>query len=182
MSGCERDGLVAMLATHVPADEEERGDLERMRGYAVSLESPCSREQAEAHFTASAIVVDEAGERTMLIHHRKSGMWFQPGGHIEASDRSPAEAALREAREETGLQVRLARPELCDTDVHWIPWDEHWHLDMRFLVIAGGTVSADAAEVHAAEWVTWDDAFARIEESALVRALTKARAAVATPR
>lgn len=177
MSSCDRDALVAMLAAHVPTDDEERGDLERMRVYATTLESPCSRDQAEAHFTASAIVVDETGERTMLIHHRKSGMWFQPGGHIEASDRSPAEAALREAREETGLDVRLASVQLFDTDVHWIPWDEHWHLDLRFLVIAGGTVAADAAEVHAAEWVPWDAAFDRIEETALIRALTKARAA-----
>ncbi len=179
MSGCDRDALVAMLAAHVPTDDEERADLERMRGYAVSLAEPCSREQAEAHFTASAIVVDEEGERTMLIHHRKSGMWFQPGGHIEPGDPSPAEGALREAREETGLDVRLASVRLFDADVHWIPWDEHWHLDLRFLVIAGGTVAADAAEVHAAEWVAWDAAFGRIQETALVRALGKARAVTA---
>jgi 8-oxo-dGTP pyrophosphatase MutT (NUDIX family) len=177
VSGCDRDTLVALLATHVPADDEERNDLERMRGYAVSLGAPCSREEPEAHFTASAIVVDETGERTMLIHHRKSGMWFQPGGHIETTDPSPAEAALREAREETGLDVRLASVRLFDADVHWIPWDEHWHLDLRFLVIASGTVAPDGAEVHAAEWVAWDAAFERIEETALVRALSKARAA-----
>ena len=54
-----------------------------MRAWASTLEEPFSREQPEAHFTASAIVVDEAGERTLLVHHRKSGSWFQPGGHFE---------------------------------------------------------------------------------------------------
>jgi 8-oxo-dGTP pyrophosphatase MutT (NUDIX family) len=169
-----RDDLRALLAAHEPADAEEREDLRRMLDWAETLERPFSREQPEAHFTASAIVVDEAHERTLLVHHRKSGNWFQPGGHFEPGDASPGEAALREAHEETGLATRLGRPALLDVDVHWVPWDEHWHLDLRFLVVAAGDLAPDAAEVHAAEWVGWDDAFARIEEPALRRALAKA--------
>jgi 8-oxo-dGTP pyrophosphatase MutT (NUDIX family) len=171
-----RDELAALLAGHEAADGEEAGDLERMRSWAVSLEQPCSREQPVAHFTASAVVVDEAGERTLLVHHRKSGSWFQPGGHFEPGDGSPAEAALREAGEETGLDVRLGTPSVLDVDVHWVPWDQHYHLDLRFLVVASGELAPDAAEVHAAEWLTWDEAFSRLEEPALRRALTKARA------
>ena len=170
-----RTELVALLAAHEPADDEEAADLERMRAWAGSLEEPFSREQPEAHFTASALVTDEARERTLLVHHRKSGNWFQPGGHFEAGDASAGDAALREAREETGLEVRLARPELLDVDVHWVPWDEHYHLDLRFLVVAAGSLAPDVAEVHAAEWLTWDEAFARIDEPALRRALSKAR-------
>jgi 8-oxo-dGTP pyrophosphatase MutT (NUDIX family) len=169
-----RDDLRAVLAAHEPADAEEAADLERMRGWADTLEQPFSREQPEAHFTASAIVVDEAGERTLLVHHRKSGSWFQPGGHFELGDASASDAAAREAREETGLAVALARPALLDVDVHWVPWDEHYHLDLRFHLVASGELAPDEAEVHGAEWLTWDDAFARIEEPALRRALSKA--------
>jgi 8-oxo-dGTP pyrophosphatase MutT (NUDIX family) len=173
-----RDELVALLARHEAADDEESADLGRMRAYATTLAAPFSRDEPEAHFTASAVVVDEAGERTLLVHHRKSGSWFQPGGHFEPGDASPGAAALREAREETGLAVRLLDDEPLDVDVHWIPWDEHFHLDVRFLVVASGELAPDAAEVHAAEWLTWDEAFARVEEPALRRALGKARAAV----
>ena len=169
-----REELAALLAAHEPADAGEAADLERMRAWAVSLEQPFSRDQPEAHFTASAIVVDEPGERTLLVHHRKSGNWFQPGGHFEPGDATAGSAALREADEETGLAVRLGRPELLDVDVHWVPWDEHYHLDLRYLVVASGELAPDAAEVHAAEWVTWGDAFERIEEPALRRALSKA--------
>jgi 8-oxo-dGTP pyrophosphatase MutT (NUDIX family) len=173
-----REELVALLAAHEPADAEEAADLQRMREWARTLEQPFSREQPGAHFTASAIVVDEPGERTLLVHHRKSGNWFQPGGHFEPGDASAGEAALREAGEETGLETRLGRPGLLDVDVHWVPWDEHHHLDLRFGVIARGELTPDAAEVHAAEWVSWDDAFARIREPALRRALAKARGPV----
>jgi 8-oxo-dGTP pyrophosphatase MutT (NUDIX family) len=172
-----RSELAALLAGHGPADEEEAVDLARMRAWIETLAAPCSRDQVDAHFTASAIVVDEDGARTLLVHHRKSGSWFQPGGHIEPGDRSAAEAALREAAEETGLDVRLGLPGLLDTDVHWVPWDGHFHLDLRFLVVATGALAPDAAEVHAAEWLAWDDAFARIDEHALRRALAKARRA-----
>jgi 8-oxo-dGTP pyrophosphatase MutT (NUDIX family) len=170
-----REDLRALLAVYEPTDAEETGDLDRMREWAETLERPFSRKQPEAHFTASAIVVDEPCERTLLVHHRKSGNWFQPGGHFEPGDASAEEAALREAREETGLVTRLARPGLLDVDVHWVPWDEHWHLDLRFHVVASGELAPEAAEVHAAEWVGWDDAFARIDEPALRRALAKAR-------
>jgi 8-oxo-dGTP pyrophosphatase MutT (NUDIX family) len=171
-----RDDLAALLAAHEPADAEEAADLERMRAWVDSLEQPFSRDQPGAHFTASAILVDEPGERTLLVHHRKSGSWFQPGGHFEPGDASAGDAALREAREETGLATRLVRPGLLDVDVHWVPWDEHCHLDLRFHVVAAGELAPDAAEVHAAEWIAWDDAFVRIGEHALRRALAKARA------
>ncbi len=74
--------------------------------------------------------------------------------------------------------MRLYDGRLLDVDVHWIPWDEHYHLDLRFLAVASGTLAPDAAEVRAAEWLAWDEAFARIVEPALRRALGKAQAAV----
>ena len=169
-----RDQLRGLLAGHEPSDGEVAADLERMRAWAETLDHPFSREQPEAHFTASAIVVDEAGERTLLVHHRKSGNWFQPGGHFEPDDASAADAAAREAHEETGLAVALARPELLDVDVHWVPWDEHYHLDLRFHLVATGELAPDEAEVHGAEWLVWEEAFARTRERALRRALSKA--------
>ncbi|MCH7810994.1 MAG: NUDIX domain-containing protein, partial [Chloroflexi bacterium] len=56
------------------------------------------------HFTATAFVV--RGEATILHWHRRLAQWLPPGGHIE-QDEEPAEAALREVREETGLVCEI---------------------------------------------------------------------------
>jgi len=44
--------------------------------------------------------------RTALVWHPRLESWMPSGGHVER-DESAAEAALREVREETGLEVRL---------------------------------------------------------------------------
>ncbi len=55
-------------------------------------------------FTVAIFVVHEG--KVLLIHHRKLDKWLPLGGHIEL-DEDPEAAALREAREESGLEVEL---------------------------------------------------------------------------
>jgi 8-oxo-dGTP diphosphatase len=56
------------------------------------------------HLTASLAVVDPSAGKLLLIYHKASGKWIFPGGHVDP-DESPAEAAVREVREETGVYV-----------------------------------------------------------------------------
>jgi 8-oxo-dGTP pyrophosphatase MutT (NUDIX family) len=55
-------------------------------------------------FTASIYIVHD--NKVLLHKHKILGIWLPPGGHIEL-DEDPNEAALREAKEETGLDVQL---------------------------------------------------------------------------
>ena len=56
------------------------------------------------HFTATTFIVCD---RKVLLHfHMKLARWLPVGGHIDR-DEIPEEAALREVKEETGLDVRL---------------------------------------------------------------------------
>jgi 8-oxo-dGTP pyrophosphatase MutT (NUDIX family) len=96
------------------------------------------RTSSPGHLTGSALVVDAAGRRTLLMLHRKLRRWFQPGGHADG-DTNLAAVALREATEETGIGgLRVAVPAI-DVDIHRLapPGEEaHLHLDTRFLVVA----------------------------------------------
>ena len=184
--------LQSLLAAYLPPDtrdpcaQQEHEDLARMRRFAVELASPFSRSQPFAHFTGSAVVVDGAGARVCLVHHRKLGRWLQPGGHSEPQDAGDLHAtALREAREETGLEVRPhpSAPHPLDVDAHRIPArpdaPEHWHLDVRFLLVADhpAALAPDSVETRGARFFTFDEALALADEPALRRVLSKARAA-----
>ncbi|MBA2558625.1 MAG: NUDIX domain-containing protein [Propionibacteriales bacterium] len=54
---------------------------------------------------ASAIVIDDAG-RLLLHRRRDNDMWAIPGGKMELGE-SLAGCAIREVREETGLEVEV---------------------------------------------------------------------------
>lgn len=104
---------------------------------------PFVRERLAGHFTGSAWLVDRAGTRVLLTHHRKLGRWLQLGGHADG-DCDLSQVALKEAEEESGLlDLRLADPEPFDLDRHWIPArgevPGHWHYDVRYLVQATGS-------------------------------------------
>lgn len=55
-------------------------------------------------FTVSIFVVFQ--DKVLLHQHRKYNIWLPVGGHIEL-DEDPNQAALREVKEEAGLEVKL---------------------------------------------------------------------------
>ena len=145
---------------HVP-----EGEHALLRRQIEAGDSIHSRRTFPGHITTSALVLDEEGQRTLLIHHRALGRWLQPGGHYEPPEEL-AGSALREAVEETGMSGLAVDPWHggsglpVDIDSHLIPArpergePEHWHHDFRFVVRAQGNAKPrpEAAEVHGAEW------------------------------
>ncbi|HVU78094.1 MAG TPA: NUDIX domain-containing protein [Gaiellaceae bacterium] len=146
--------IAEVLQAYVASSDREEADRCAMLRLLPELAQPASRDQPRAHFTASAFVVDEAGARACLVTHVKLGRLLQPGGHIEPTDVSLEAAALREAREETALELsfhpRAPRP--FDLDIHLIPErpgePAHHHLDVRFLLVGRGE-PCDGAAWHA---------------------------------
>lgn len=56
----------------------------------------------ECFYTASVMIVSEG--KVLLHLHPKFHLWLQVGGHIQLNE-LPHEAALREAKEETGIDI-----------------------------------------------------------------------------
>ena len=80
------------------------------------------------HFVATVYVVHDGA--TLLHRHDRLDMWLPPGGHVER-DELPHEAAVREAREETGLDVDLVAGdrEFETGTVRSLPEPEHLLLE-----------------------------------------------------
>ena len=70
-------------------------------------------------FGVSAIV-DDAGGRVLLVRHSYQPGWHLPGGGVDAGE-PPAEAVLRELREEVGL-VESAAPEFIGIFTRRLGW------------------------------------------------------------
>lgn len=51
-----------------------------------------------------SICLYDDDRRLLLVHHRQTGLWSTPGGAVEPGE-SVAEACIREAREELGIEV-----------------------------------------------------------------------------
>ena len=158
-----RSDVQQLLLAREPRDEKEEADRRMMLAFLDGLPAPFSRDQHAAHFTASALVVDDEGTQTALVHHGKLGIWVQPGGHLEVDDESLEAAALREVQEETGLSGAVAGPRPLHLDIHEIPerpdMPAHLHLDVRFLVFATGglTLSDESSDVR---WFSLEEAVA----------------------
>jgi 8-oxo-dGTP pyrophosphatase MutT (NUDIX family) len=113
------------------------------------------REHPGAHLTASALVVDAAGERVLLCLHGRIGRWVQLGGHCEPGDRTLAEAALREATEESGIAGLALDPAPIHLDVHPVVCSggPSLHYDARFAAVAPpDAVESVSAESAALGW------------------------------
>jgi 8-oxo-dGTP pyrophosphatase MutT (NUDIX family) len=178
-----REALLNALSGHAPADAREAESLSWMRRFVEAPEDPFARENPVGHITASAVVARPGGEAFLLVFHRKLSRWLQPGGHVEHADASAFEAALREAREETGIrefEAPLAET-ILDVDVHAIPArksePEHHHFDVRFLLTTEGAIDLAATDdpTRPIEWRSREDALAAGVDASLRRALEKAR-------
>ena len=118
-------------------------------------------------FTVAIFVVEKG--KVLVIHHRGLNKWLPLGGHIELNE-DPEAAAIRETREESGLDVELIgdRPPTTEEgtraliaprflDIHRIS-KTHEHIGMIYFARPkrGAVVLADR-EHHAIRWCSADE-------------------------
>ncbi len=116
-------------------------------------------------FTATTFVVQD--DCTLLLHHRKLAMWLPPGGHIDPHE-LPDQAALREVREESGLEAELLTQSYLLGHVQVLPQPYcvlledispgHQHIDLIYFArVSGGTLAHAEREARAARWYSWEE-------------------------
>ena len=125
----------------------------------------------EKHFTATVFVVHNS---KVLMHiHKKFGVWLPVGGHLEPNE-IPEKAVLREAKEESGLDIKLYNHEKTKfgfsdavqliNPVHMLledinmPNHKHQHIDFIYYATSDtDKLSPISGESNEFKWFTKDE-------------------------
>jgi 8-oxo-dGTP pyrophosphatase MutT (NUDIX family) len=165
------DDAVLVLKEYEGQEELRQVYLSHLETHPDGMWKACG----DGHITASALVIDAAQGRVLLTLHKKLRMWLQMGGHCEPADATLADAALREAAEESGVAgLTLLPGGPVRLDRHHTPCA--WHLDVQYAALApAGAVEAISDESLDLRWFAYDEV-AGVADESVVRLVEATRA------
>jgi 8-oxo-dGTP pyrophosphatase MutT (NUDIX family) len=133
-----------LLAGWVPPNRSQDRARGEFLAFVTEHGPQCvDRDLRVGHLTASTLLLDETRERVLLTLHPLADRWFQLGGHVEPGDATIAQAAAREAAEESGIDgIALAsspisldrHPTRCRTSARVLGASMHW--DIQHVAVA----------------------------------------------
>jgi 8-oxo-dGTP pyrophosphatase MutT (NUDIX family) len=107
------DDATRLLTMWEPPDADQsrlRSDfLRHLADRADAMWRSC----VPAHLTTGLLIMSADHRRVLLTLHRRVRLWLQTGGHCEANDATVSAAALREGREESGIDGLPSTPCRC---------------------------------------------------------------------
>ena len=175
-----RAAVIRQLRDYQVRWKNESKTVERFLAFLAAHPDGFERELKIGHVTGSAWVVDRAGTRVLLTHHKKLDMWVQLGGHADG-DSDVFRVALREAEEESGLDsLSPVSRRIFDVDVHRIPargeMPEHLHWDIRYAFRATGSEAYRVSgESHDLRWIEIESLGSVTQEESMLRMARKWR-------
>lgn len=134
-----RDDLIDELNAYSPSPKEEKFIAQ----FLDLLKSPrCFyRDHFDrGHITASALLLNESGDKILMNYHKSLNRWLSFGGHCDGEEDVLA-VAIRETMEESGLTAfKPISANFIDIDIHPIPANDkkgepaHFHYDVRYIM------------------------------------------------
>jgi len=177
--------LLGILETYRARHPEDHARVDQVRRFVLAHPDCFLRTCVPGHITGSAWILSPDRRAVLLTHHKKLGRWLQLGGHADG-ETDPFRVALREAREESGLQDLTPLPggdQLLplDVDVHPIPAHggepAHLHHDIRYLLVAApGQLLRVSDESHDLRWVARERLLEFVTEESMLRMERRVRA------
>lgn len=166
----DKKDLKAQIQQYDPFNEQEETDKKVMLNFINSFEDVVTRKNEFGHFTASAFVVNEEFNRTLLVHHNIFGGFIYPGGHADG-EYDLLSVATREVSEETGLDVTPVKNgifalQACPTKGHIKKGKyvtAHIHYDILYLLMAKNLdmdkIRILESENSQVKWATLEDSY-----------------------
>ena len=153
---------------YVPFNEQEEKDREELlRWLSIGGDQVYTRKSRTAHMTASAWVVSPERRYVLMAYHNLYNSWAWLGGHADG-ERDLLQVALREAREESGVQnIRPVSEDLYSVEMLTVDGHEkrgkyvnsHLHLNATYLLEADETdeLFVKADENSGVKWIPIDE-------------------------
>ena len=139
-ASCQTGLVLHDLLQRLAASASLRESASFVRFVTSAGEAAVRRDGGPEHVTASCFLFTPDFAQTLLCFHGKGRFWVQLGGHVEPDDATVAAAALREAREESGVDgLVLLSDSLVDLDRHELGsgFGCHAHWDIGFAAVVG---------------------------------------------
>ena len=136
--------LLDALNRFRPCNEQEETDKNQILSLLSGGQDLYTRDNTVAHLTASSWVVSPDRKQVLLVYHNLYRSWAWMGGHADG-DRDLCRVALRETREESGLQdLTLVSPDIFSLESLTVDGHEkrgkfvssHLHLNVTYLLEA----------------------------------------------
>ena len=160
--------IIDQIRSYTPFNEQEARDKAVILDYLAAHPGAFFRSDPIAHMTASAWIVNPARSKVVMVYHRIYDSWSWTGGHADGEEDLLA-VALRECREETGLQtVRPVSDGIYSLEVLTVDGHEkrgayvsgHLHLNVTYLLEADEEEELKVCEEEnsGVRWFTLDEA------------------------
>ena len=136
--------LEKALENFCPWNEQEARDQEEILARLARGEALYTRENTDAHVTASGWVVSPDRKQVLMAYHNLYDSWAWLGGHADG-ERDLLKTAMREVMEESGLtEVKPVSEEIYSVEILTVNGHEkhgsyvssHLHLNVTYLLEA----------------------------------------------
>ena len=98
--------LTEQLKNYAPFNAQEAHDREILLSLFSQFDNLLTRDNPLCHLTSSAMLLNRARDKALMVYHNLYGSWAWTGGHADG-DSDLLGVAIKEAKEESGLRTVL---------------------------------------------------------------------------
>jgi len=152
------------IQAFVPENDQEINDKAILLDYIDQFShNILTRENQIAHMTSSGFILNQSLDKMLMIHHNIYNTWTWTGGHADG-DSDLLEVAIREAKEETGIEdIKPLFEGVASIDI--VPVfghmkkgkyvSSHLHLNTTYILIADekSPLTVNEHETTGVRWV-----------------------------
>ena len=175
--------IVEEIKKYRPCNAQEQRDQAVILDFLEKNGDAFLRSNLLAHMTASSWIVNPERTKTLMVYHNIYDSWSWTGGHADG-ETDLLSVALREAREETGIEhVRPLSPEIFSLEVLTVDGHEkrgeyvpsHLHMNVTYLLEAeeSDTLHICREENSGVAWFTLEEALKASTEPWFVERIYK---------